>query len=282
MSEMTMLNDPPHLAPEGEVITDPSPAQVASMLAGTAGDPPQVDAIAGPLVVDLPAGYITNGVLFNVAQVRELNGYDEEHMSRVDVQRNVGTYITDLLFLAVVEIGGEKPTKDVVRSLLIGDRDALVLGIRKASYGSHVKFTLTCSSCANLSDVDIDLDEDVPTSKLDDPMTRRFDVELRNGRASVALLNGAAQEAFSDNLLKRTPAETSSIMLAKSVIDINGQPTYGDENAVRALSSADRATLIDFIFEKQPGPRLGAIPVNCATCGEEYPISLGFPDLFRF
>lgn len=286
MSETVILNSPPLLGPPEEEVKEdvranPSMAEVAAVNASTLSTPPVLQEF-GPLGVELPGGYINlNNELVTSATVRELNGFDEERMSRTDRDKNGAVYITELLSLAVEELDGSKPSKDVIRKLLIGDRDALVLGIRKASYGSHLQFKLTCDACGNESDVDIDIDEDVPVKKLEDPHIRTYDVELRDGMASVALLNGAAAEAFSENITKRTTAEVNSIMLAKSVFSINGINTFGSEDAVRALSSADRATLVQFIWDKQPGPQFQAIPVLCATCGEEYPITLGLSDLFR-
>ena len=297
VSGTQFLNTPPILPPFPGDSSDrpsmPSPPGVpgpmdTGAVAGligkaTATDPPtMID--ASDVEVELPAGWITpEGLLVSTARVRELNGYDEERLARVDMQKNVAKYVTELLELGVEDLGGQKPTKEVLQGLLIGDRDALILGIRRATYGNEVEFKLSCSVCGNDSEVNVELDIDVKITKLDDPLVRVFDVPLRREKsAKVVLLNGVTQEAFSDGIGKKTQAEVNTIMLSKSVVEIDGVPTLGKENAARALSAADRDTIMTFIAEHQPGPQLKDIQVACATCGEEYPVSLGLPNLFRF
>jgi hypothetical protein len=260
-------------------------ADVGSAISRATSAPPPVMPDTTDVVVELPAGWLTpEGLLVSTARCRELNGFDEEKLSRVDVNKNIAVYVTELLFLGVEDLGGQKPTKDVLRSLLIGDRDALMLGVRQATYGNEVEFKLNCTTCDSESLIKVLIDEDVPVTKLDDPIVRDFEVSLRNGRqATVRLLTGAAQEAFSGDVGKKTTAEITTVMLAKSVVAINGKPVMGRTEDVLMLSAADRQAITDFIGEHQPGPQLNKeIQVHCALCGAEYPILLGLPNLFRF
>jgi uncharacterized protein YbaR (Trm112 family) len=175
----------------------------------------------------------------------------------------------------------EPPTKEILRALLIGDRDALVVGIRAATYGDDIEFKIHCAVCETDSDVIVKLSEDVKVKMLEDPMTRIFDVPLRKGTARVILLDGSAQERFSENIGVKTRPEIDSILLARSVVEINGLRVNNDIDIIKRLSGADRATLTDSIVSRQCGPELQDIPVPCATCGKEYPISLGIPNMFR-
>lgn len=232
--------------------------------------------------VDLPAGWIDqNGVLHRTALVRELNGFDEEALSHFDPFKNIAEFVTELLCRGVESIGDTHPDKQLIQTLLIGDREALLLGIRRATYGDTVEQKMVCPNCEEDNDITIELSKDVPVKSMDDPLTRVFDVELRHGTAKVRLVNGTVQEAFSAALSKKTPAEINTLMLSKSVVEINGQPVLSPEQ-VKALSKMDRETLIDFIAEHQPGPDMRDISVPCATCREEMMISLTLGNLFRF
>lgn len=235
--------------------------------------------------VDLPGGYLSpNGQVIDVARVRELNGYDEEILAKLPMAKNVASYITELLTLAVDDLGGTKPSKDMIRGLLAGDRDQLVIGVSRATYGNGVKYEMRCPECARTSEIEIELDKDIPVKKIEDPMVRIFDVELKHDRkAKVAFLNGAHQEAIGNGLSKKTQAEARTLMLSKSVIEIDGVPINGDENAIRALPAEDRRTLEEFVNDKQPGPQIQGIPVPCSTpgCGYEFEVLLGLPNLFR-
>ena len=235
------------------------------------------------LEVSLPGGAITpSGELITTARVREMNGFDEEALARLSINTNVAVYVTELLSRCVEDLGGQKPTKEDMRYLLIGDRDALAIGISKATYGPKVdKLQLTCQKCGEKSDLVIDLDEDVKTIPLKDPKQRTFQVPLKRGSAEIELLLGKDQEEFSKDIGKKTIPEQITELLSLAVRKVNGKDVSGDD-ALRHLSSADRTTITDFIKDTQPGPDLSNIPVNCATCGEEYPISLGIANLFRF
>lgn len=283
IQEVRSANGTPIKVPFGPPGAPVTTEQVSAAIERAGASDPPVMEDPTTHTVDLPAGYLdSSNQLYTTAVVRELTGYDEERLAKFNMQQNVAKYVTELVLLGVEEIGGQKPTKEVIRHLLIGDRDQLVLGIRRATYGDDVEFELNCSECDSKSAVNIELDKDVPVVNIEDPMVRVFDVELRNGAAKVALLTGVAQEAFSEGIGKKSSAEIATLMLAHSVVEINGVPTNGDPNAVRALSSADRQTIRDFNSEHQPGPQITEIPVSCATCGQEYPILLGLPTLFRF
>jgi hypothetical protein len=239
-------------------------------------------------VYTLPCGMLTGNPeqpIFIEARVRELTGFDEEKLSRINMSENTATYTTELLLAGVEAIGPSKPSRDEIRGLLIGDRDALVLAIRRVTYGDLIDFNLDCDACNSKSAIEIDLTTDVETKPMVDPLNRTFELDISRGKVKISLLTGFSQEAFSDNISKkvRTQAELNTLMLAKSVTEINGVPTYGDEDSVRALTSGDRAKILDFVADIQPGPQLqNPVPVNCATCGKEFPIPLGLGSMFRF
>lgn len=279
------LNTPPMTGPPPGMpdLSDMTPEAIEAKIAQASGSGqvPVIDSVE--YAVQLPAGWVSpRGDLIDTAVVKELNGYDEEKLSRIDIGRNIATFTTELLAVGVEAIGGQKPpNKELLRDLLIGDRDALVLGIRQATYGNDVELTLHCSACNNDSAVSIDLREDVPVKKPDDPMQRVFEVPLRKGSAKIQLVNGRMQEEIGDLVGKKTPAEMNTRILSRCVTEIDGVFVAGDEERIKALSAADRATLIDFLGENQPGPQLSGIKVPCATCGEEYPYTVGLRDLFR-
>jgi hypothetical protein len=263
---------------------DMTTAEVGSAIAKATSAPPPTMEESGSVVVELPGGYIgPDKILVREARVRELTGFDEEKLARTDMMKNAAAYITEMLCLGVEELAGEKPSRKVIQSLLIGDRDALMLGIRQATYGDNVEFRLTCPVCDTENMINVVLSEDVPIIPMDDPLKREFEVPLRRGFATVRLLTGVAQEAFSADMSKKTTAEVTTVMLAKSVVAINGKPVGGRTEDVLRMSAADRQTVMDFLAEHQPGPQLNKeIPVPCATCGEEFQILLGIPNLFRW
>jgi hypothetical protein len=266
-------------------VPPPSLGDVPGIVSRATAEPIPTMASARQAIYTLPCGMVVGDQIFTEASVRELTGFDEEALARINMNENTATYTTALLEAGVERIGDVKPTREDLRGLLIGDRDALVLAIRRATYGDEIDFTLDCDACDSKSSVIIDLTEDVEMVEMKDARERTFEVPISSGSVQVALLTGHSQEAFSDGIGKKvkTQAEINTLMLAKSVTEINGVRTYGDENSVRALTSGDRAKILDFVADIQPGPQLQKpVLINCATCGKEYPIPLGLASMFRF
>src|ERR1700691_74906 len=156
-------------------------------------DPPS------PTLVSLPGGLLAkDGEIISTAEVRELTGEDEEDLARAAQAKpgNIFHYMNTLLECGVKRFGTEDPrrTKTLLKNALVGDRDALIMGIRRATYGEDVDIEQwTCPSCGQKSDLTIPL-EDVPVKEITREQLAPFTVDLRNGRsAEVRLATGADQ-----------------------------------------------------------------------------------------
>lgn len=284
------VNAPPHPSALGFVDEagfpfpdQPPMPDLGKVLSQSSGPP--VMAAPPALTCELPGGFfLPDGRIVRTATVRELTGFDEEHLSRIDMTKNTTAFLTKLLQAGVEELGGQRPTTEQLSDLLIGDRDALTLRIRQATYGDTVRLTLTCQVCKERSAIEASIDNDVPSTALEDPSQRTFTTHLRNGApVEIALLTGRDHEVLmrASNLSR---AETDTLVLVRSVRSIGGEEVIGegDRDRILALSAGDRALLVDFINDVQPGPKLNDIPINCATCGERYPLNLTLWNLFRF
>jgi len=228
--------------------------------------------------VTLPGGYITQeGVLVKYAEVRELNGADEEAIAKSgSLVRTLNT----ILQRGLVSIGGVEPTKAVYDELLSGDRDAILLGIRKVTFGSVADYNLMCSTCGETSVVGIDLDKDVPIVELTNPITdREKTVELRNGNAVVVIPNGRTQNALLENATN-TAAALTTVLLENCLLGVNGKGSLGNSTVLK-LGIADRDTLVEAILENNPGPQLGAVKKTCEACGESNDTPISILALFR-
>ena len=87
--------------------------------------------------VDLPGGYLTaTGEVIRTAEVRELTGKDEEIISKTD---NLGKALMTILQRGTVKVGDLPADEKLLDELLIGDRDSLLLGILKSTFGSSIE-----------------------------------------------------------------------------------------------------------------------------------------------
>lgn len=234
--------------------------------------------------VKLPAGLLLDDEIHQDAEVRELTGEDEEKIAKARATNNAAKFISTLLNSGVVAIGGNMVNQKMLDSLLQGDLDMLLLGIRKATFGDDFKiYGVACPTCGERSDLTLNLN-DIPIARLDDPSKRVFKVKLRKGRAvTVQFPYGAIQtEIFKTQL---TVSEMNNITLSHCVLsfieaDGSERPSNGISD-VKKLGIADRNTIQDYLYEEQPGPRYDKVVAECPTCEGEVPVPLNVGILFR-
>lgn len=226
--------------------------------------------------VTLPGGYLTfDGELVTEAQVRELNGEDEEALSRLATP---GKMLVAILDRAVVKVGDAKPDRKVLDGLLSGDRDMLMLAIRRLTFGEQVEYTSPCDSCAEVSEFSIDLSKDIPVRVLEDQSQRTFAVDCRAGEVKVTLPTGITQrELMSAN--DKTMAEINTMLLTGCVLSIDGAPSLG-ASTVKRLGVMDRERITREIGERVPGPRFNEVKKECPKCGGEATLGLSLASLF--
>lgn len=232
--------------------------------------------------VELPGGYVdpADGKLHTHAEVRELTGADEEALSKPEVGKNLGRFTQLLLQRGVTRLGPfENPTNTIIGSLLVGDRDMLLLAIRRATYGNDLEMTVDCPACSETMEVKYDLAKDIPTKVMDNPLERTFLVSLRDGTQLTAVLAIGTDQEVILNAGNKTVPELNTLLLSRCLTDERGMP-LGLEK-VRALGIQDRRKILADITAKQPGPKYQSLDLECPVCAREFPLSLTLYDLFR-
>jgi len=239
-------------------------------------------------LVTLPGGLIKDDQLIRTAVVKELTGQDEEALAKASQSMSVFHFIDRLLRCGVVQIGDFPPSKteSLLKELLVGDREALILGIRRATYGEELDIEKwKCLNCGTDTDLSMEL-SDIPSVSLDNPEEEIvFEVPLRKGRsATVRLANGADQTALYENK-ELTTAERQSILLSRCVIEIeeaNGrrQSMAAFPSLALGMSIPDRHKILDELDKRQPGPKYDQVSYTCDACGEEVKVAVGLAHLF--
>lgn len=228
--------------------------------------------------VSLPGGFINReGALIKYAEVRELNGADEEAIARAG---STGKALNVMLQRGLVSLGMEQASKEDLEKLLSGDRDAILIGIRRATFGHTIDFEGACPTCSAEQTITLDLNNDIPIKTLDDPVEdRMWTYESKNGRVVVGLPTGLTQRRLLENSDKNS-AELNTILLAGCIASVNGSPSIGAPTVLQ-LGWKDREVLVQEILDKNPGPRLGEVSKACQACGEQIPMPLSLAALFR-
>lgn len=229
-------------------------------------------------IVELPGGFIlSDGKVAKFAEVRELNGADEEELAKATTPNRLLQVAFSRGLVSFEDIPAYSEDLD---TMLSGDRDAVILGIRCATFGKDLVYSATCPKCLEEHEVTIDLIKDVKTRTLNDPVVdRTFTVATKNGEAVVTLPNGITNKKLLDADSKTT-SELMTIVLSGCLVSINGTPSLGVQTALN-LGILDRETIISEIYKRTPGPRLGEVKKACKACGNEIPLPLSLASLFR-
>lgn len=239
--------------------------------------------VIGNNVVELPGGLLTEIGIVRTVTVKELTGYDEEKLTRSDIKKPIDVLSKILMLGARVN---DKPlTEHLMRSLLVGDRNAIILGIRRATFGNDLRMEgVTCPECQEKFDLTIELDE-FECKTLDNPIEDRvFEVQLLRSKAKLRL------ETHGD-IIDMLGASTKTVdqntaLLANCLIAIDDKPMElmpqnDPKDVVRALNMRDRQVLLEELSKRQPGPDLTGVKISCPSCDYEDQIGLDLIGLFR-
>jgi hypothetical protein len=243
---------------------------------------PEIDPVPDTYV-KLPAGLVTADGIVRDAEVQELTGEHEEALAKARQNNNPGRFVQVLLQSGVVSIGNEKPTAKQLTSLLQGDIDALLLGIRKATFGDEYDLEqVRCPNCGELNDLKMKL-SDIPMHTIDEE--REVEVPLRFGRkARITFPTGEVQAELYKNA-ELTAPEMVSILLSHCVLGfVEKDGTFLPCNGmadVKKMGKADRVSVNEFLYESQPGPRYNEVKAACHACESEVEVPINIGLLFQ-
>lgn len=229
-------------------------------------------------LVTLPAGYITaSGEVIKTAEVRELTGRDEEYISK---SGTIAKAFNTILSRAVVKIGEKKVDDEVLDSLLSGDRDALMLGIYKATFGPVAELASFCDGCQEFKDVEVDVDRDIAVKVLVDGLNDRTFTVIGKHEYLVTLPTGTVQKELSQ-ATDKTLAELTTILFENTILEIDGHPVIS-KVMVQNMGIKDRRLVADELSKRAPGPLFENVTITCPDCGGEVGVPINLGTLFRF
>lgn len=181
------------------------------------------------------------------AVVRVLTGADEATLSAATQAGE--RWVSLVLTTAVEDLGGQPPSPDEVRSLTVGDRCSLLLGVLAGTYGARIDWFVECPACGAELDASIDLEELVRSmiTEAADPVG-----------PGVRLPTGADLEAVAE---LASADEARELLLSRCV------------ESWRALGEAEIAAVESAMAAADPLADLDLL-LTCAACAASVPAAL--------
>ena len=232
------------------------------------------------LVHDEPllAGYVDkDGVLHTTFSYREMNGKDEEAISKAEVRQN-GAKMVNVLVERCVEKIGTLTKKDcgvrwgsIVRELLGGDLDYMAFKIRELSKGKEVEFTHKCPNCGTKLTTIVSTDEFnvnpyMGQSTIDFTLIRGYkDRAGVHKDGTIRLPNGFDREIVTP-LFKKNMSTAMTMMMTRLISFNDG--ALVTQNGVSEMSLRDREVLEKIIRENTFGVDTN-LEIVCSSCGQD-------------
>lgn len=209
----------------------------------------------------LPGGYWDeHGRLHRSFELSALTGREEELLTTGGT-RETASLVTEVLCRCLVRLGDFAPVPpEVVRGLLVGDRQYLLLRLRQLTFGDVVRANLFCpwAECGARVSVSFSV-ADVPVVAPEE-RAPEFTVPFQGGTVTMRLPTGADQEDLAGQ------ATTDD---GVAVTRLLARCTRRDEDDVAALPASVRAELQDHLARLAPRVEQ-TMDVTCAECGRTF------------
>jgi len=218
----------------------------------------------------LPGGYLDErGVCHREAMLRPMTGRDEEWLPPIPPSIRSAPLITALLARCVKAIGARRANAETIRALTAGDRDFLLLMLRRLTFGETISLILVCPEerCGAKMDVEIALDEIPVESRALKPVYRITLPEAPPIQVEFRLPSGRDLEQLAD--MASSPAEDPARgLLAACATRFGELPSVGAAE-IAQLSPESRALLEREIELHSPKVELD-METTCPECSREF------------
>lgn len=179
----------------------------------------------GAVPVKLPGGFWRDGERYQEAAVRPLVGRDEAALGTGDTPSSRAEWTTKVLGRCVESLGPlDVDDIEPIRSLTVGDREALLLHVRRLTLGNALPSIVSCPACAEKMDLELSAAELL--LRPDPHETQVYEATIGEDGQPFAvafrLPTGGDQEVIS-GLAAESPEEAARLLVHRCVDDVRDE-----------------------------------------------------------
>jgi hypothetical protein len=227
----------------------------------------------------LPGGYWDSAAkLHREFVLTALTGREEELLARARPPQTA-TLVTEVLSRCLVRLGTLSPVPpDVVRQLLVADRQYLMLKLRQQTFGDLVRASLICPwpDCGERVSIGFPISAVPVEEEQERAPSHRMTLSADGTEVAFRLPTGADQEELSAHLAVNE-AEALTTLLSRCVLRI-GPAGPPDEDQVAALPASARLEIEDRMRLVAPKVEQ-SLEAVCSECGRTFAAPF---DIHRF
>lgn len=214
--------------------------------------------------VVLPGGMWANGICMRDAFIRPINGEDEAFLLESAAIMLPAQWVTALLARCISALeSADRIDEDTVRSLKVGDREALLLHLRRLTFGDRMQCILACPipECKEKMDLDLNVKDLLlqPYTYKEEWHTARLRDNDQAYEVCFRVPTGTDQEIVSE-LAQSDLLAASRVLLYRCIRTI-----ATDGKMVKELPGALEVQLSRKMAELDPQAEL-AINTVCPAC----------------
>lgn len=231
--------------------------------------------------VTLPNGIASDGKWYRDAQISAVNGEDEVAIRDFSQGLLPVERITSLLSRCLMKLGPKSEVEaDDVRALTVGDREALLLHLRRLTYGDKISSLLTCpqAGCGEKMNLELAISDilvlpnqhgeesyEMKLKEKNDDYKIKFRLPTGVDQEAVVKMSGDDLAAASKRLLQRCIQEMSR----------NGHKVKYENNLPATVAKA----LSQRMAELDPQAEI-LLKMTCPACQQEFTANFDIGDFF--
>lgn len=215
--------------------------------------------------VTLSHGCVCGRDRHRTATVRALTGADEIAMASLKGS-SAAARVTALLARTIERLGPIQPVaSDLTASLTAGDREALVLHVRRLTLGDRLACVIRCPRCREPMDLDLHVSDLLLPAMSDSPLEHELDLEDGGTPYHVRfrLPTGAELEDAAAVVVRDGVTAAAQRILERCVIQVTR------DGQAATLPSGLQATVSAAMASCDPQAELMLRPV-CPSCGAQF------------